>query len=136
MAQIERSTPEWLQTVSRVRRQIDGLISSLEERRGDLPEYFVVIAYDKKNKEGFGTLMHRDFEYIDINHLPPDISAGDAADILIERCPQAPVLCNLETAEKLSKSPCSHAWLIEENGRLIGRPNRTIVVYTSPVIQD
>ncbi|MCR4305518.1 MAG: hypothetical protein NUV73_00355 [Candidatus Daviesbacteria bacterium] len=130
MAQIERLTSEWLQTVSRVRRQIDGLISSLEGRCGDLPEYFVVIAYDKRTKEGFGALMHRDFEYININHLPQDISAGEAADILIERCPQAPVLCDRETAEKLSKSPHSYDYLIEENGRLIGRPERTVVVYT------
>lgn len=130
MAQIEKSTPEWLQAVSRVRRQIDGLISGLEEKNGDLPEYFVVITYDKKTGESFGTLMHQDFECISINHLRKDFSVGAVVDILIKDHPKVPVLCDRETAEKLSKSPHSYDWLIEENGRLVGRPERTVVVYT------
>lgn len=130
MAQIERSTPEWLQMVSRVRRQIDGLIFGLEEKNGDLPEYFAVITYDKETNEGFGALLHQDFEYLDIRHIPQQISAGDAADLLTENHPQIPILCDRETAELLSKSPHSHEWFIEENGRLIGRPKRVIVVNT------
>lgn len=129
MKPIERSTPEWFQTVSRVRRQIEVLAVNLETSRGELPEQFFAFDYDKQTGEGFGALIHRDFEYIDVRHLPK-APPETAVNILIEIFPSVPLVCSQETAEQLSKSSQSVEWFKEGSGRLISRPKGTIIVYT------
>ncbi len=129
MSQIERSTPEWLQAVSRVRRQIETLTVNLETGRGELPEHCFAFAYDKETGEGFGALIQRDFEYIDVRHLPkapPEV----VVDILMKVFPIVPLVCNRQIAEQLSKNPRSVEWLREDNGRLISRSEGTMIVYT------